>query len=101
MSVGDKEGGRGLVRARCRKQGTGLRAAHSSLLLLRLPLYEWDSALQRTNIGDSHNQKQIGICYKTLLRWVTNKNSTVKCQKIRQMRNLANIWLDTEHTGIM
>ena len=47
------------------------------LLLLLLPLYEWDSALQRTNIGDSHNQKQIGICYKTLLGLVTNKKSTV------------------------
>ena len=36
------------------------------LLLLLSPLYEWDSALQRTNIGDSHYHSKLALGVKLL-----------------------------------
>ena len=48
------------------------------LLLLLSPLYEWDSALQRTNIGDSHYHSKLALGVKLLynhIRKQTNKQT--------------------------
>ena len=45
------------------------------LLLLLSPLYEWDSALQRTNIGDSHYHSKLALGVKLLYNHIRKQTN--------------------------